>query len=78
MAKILGICGSPRKGATEYAVLEALKEAETIPGIETEYWSVRGKISPCVHCDACIRKETMYYKDDIQELEQKYWRQMEL
>lgn len=43
MAKILGICGSPRKGATEYAVLEALKEAETIPGIETEYWSVRGK-----------------------------------
>ncbi|MCC0636345.1 MULTISPECIES: flavodoxin family protein [unclassified Clostridioides] len=73
MAKILGICGSPRKGATEYAVLEALKEAETIPGIETEYWSVRGKkISPCVHCDACIRKETMcIIKDDIQELEQK-------
>lgn len=73
MAKILGICGSPRKGATEYAVQEALKEVEKIPGIETEYWSVRGKkLSPCVHCDACIRKGTMcIIKDDLQELEEK-------
>ena len=45
MPKILGICGSPRKGATEYAVREALKSAEEIPGITTEFWSVRGKIS---------------------------------
>lgn len=73
MAKILGICGSPRKGATEYAVQEALKAAQQIPGTEIDYWSVRGKkIGPCVHCDACIRKETMcIIKDDIQELEQK-------
>lgn len=73
MAKILGICGSPRKGATEYAVQEALKAAQQIPGIEIDYWSVRGKkIGPCVHCDACIRKETMcIIKDDIQELEKK-------
>lgn len=73
MAKILGICGSPRKGATEYAVQEALKAAQQIPGIEIDYWSVRGKkIGPCVHCDACIRKGTMcIIKDDIQELEQK-------
>lgn len=73
MAKILGICGSPRKGATEYAIQLALEEAAKIPGIEIDYWSVRGKkIHPCVHCDACIRKETMcIIQDDIQELEQK-------
>lgn len=37
MAKILGICGSPRKGATEYAILQALEEAKEIPGIETDF-----------------------------------------
>lgn len=74
MVKILGICGSPRHGATEYAVQEALKAAEeTVPGIETEYWSIRGKkIGNCVHCDACIRNHTMcIIKDDLQELETK-------
>lgn len=74
MAKILGICGSPRIGATDYALREALKEAEKIPGIETEIWSVRGKkISPCVHCDACIRKNSMcIIQDDLKELESKF------
>jgi multimeric flavodoxin WrbA len=74
MAKILGICGSVRIGATDFALREALKEAEKIPGIETEIWSVRGKkISPCVHCDACIRNNSMcIIKDDIKELEEKF------
>ncbi len=73
MAKILGICGSPRKGATEYAVQAALRAAEEIPGIETEFWTVRGKkIGYCVHCDSCIRNTTMcIIKDDLQELEEK-------
>lgn len=72
MIKILGICGSPRHGATEYAIKEALKAAQDIvPEIEVDYWSVRGKkIGPCVHCDACIRNHTMcIIKDDLQELE---------
>lgn len=74
MAKILGICGSVRIGATDYALREALKEAEKVPGIETEIWSVRGKkISPCVHCDACIRKNSMcIIQDDLKELESKF------
>lgn len=74
MVKVLGINGSPRHGATEYAVQQALKAVEeTVPGIETEYWSVRGKkIAPCVHCDSCIRNKTMcIIKDDLQELEAK-------
>lgn len=74
MVKILGISGSPRHGATEYAIQEALKACkEMVPEIETEYWSVRGKkIRPCVHCDSCIRNHTMcIIKDDLQELEPK-------
>ncbi len=71
MAVILGISGSPRKGATEFAVQEALRETEKVPGIETIYWSVRGKkIGYCVHCDACIRRNSMcIIQDDLQELE---------
>ena len=34
MAKILGICGSPRNKATEYAMKEALKSIEGREGIE--------------------------------------------
>ncbi|MCC0706273.1 flavodoxin family protein [Clostridioides sp. ES-S-0190-01] len=73
MAKILGICGSPRKGATEYAILQALEEAKEIPGIETDFWTVRGKnIGPCIHCDACMRKaEKCTIQDDMGELEKK-------
>lgn len=73
MAKILGICGSPRIGATKYALEKALETCETYPGIETDYWSVRGKkIGFCVHCDSCIRNKTMcIIKDDLQELEAK-------
>lgn len=73
MAKILGICGSPRAGATEFAIKHALNSAAKIPEIETEFWSVRGKkIANCVHCDACIRKHTMcIIQDDLQELEPK-------
>lgn len=74
MVKILGISGSPRIGATDYAVKAALKAIEeTVPGVETEYWSVRGKkIAPCVHCDSCIRNKTMcIIQDDLQELEPK-------
>lgn len=67
MVKILGICGSLCKGVIEYVVLEVLKEVEIIFGIEIEYWLVRGKkISFCVYCDVCIRKEIMcIIKDDI-------------
>jgi len=65
MVKILGISGSPRKASTDYVVHEALKAAEEIPGIETEFWGVRGKkINFCTHCDRCIREKTLCYIDD--------------
>ncbi|MEW6622189.1 MAG: flavodoxin family protein [Bacillota bacterium] len=72
MVKILGISGSPRKGATDFAVKKALEAAAEIPGVTTQYWSVKGKkIGYCMHCDKCIREKTMcYIEDDFKELEQ--------
>ena len=43
MAKILGICGSPRNKATEYAMKEVLKSIEGREGIETSIITLRGK-----------------------------------
>ncbi len=67
---LLGICGSPRKQGTEYAVQYALNYAAEKFGFETEYWTVRDKdIKFCIHCDYCIReKKGCVHKDDLQEL----------
>ena len=67
---LLGICGSPRKQGTEYAVQYALNYAAEKFGFETEYWTVRNKdIKFCIHCDYCIReKKGCVHEDDLQEL----------
>jgi multimeric flavodoxin WrbA len=66
---ILGICGSPRKQATEHVLREALRMLEQ-QGFQTEFFTVRGKkIAFCTHCDYCLRnKETCNIKDDMQQL----------
>lgn len=65
---ILGICGSPRKQSTDYVLNEALKMLEE-RGLETEFFGVRGKnISPCRHCDYCIREGECVLKDDMYDL----------
>lgn len=65
---ILGICGSPRKKATEYVLKEALRMVEE-RGLETEFFSVRGKeIGFCRHCDYCLRNKECAIKDDMYEL----------
>jgi len=67
---LLGMCGSPRKQGTEYAVQYALNYATEKFGFETEYWTVRNKdIKFCIHCDYCIReKKGCVHEDDLQEL----------
>ncbi|MEA1927141.1 MAG: flavodoxin family protein [Candidatus Auribacterota bacterium] len=58
MAKIIGICGSPRTGATEYSLKRALAAAESVPGIETELILFKDKnIHRCVHCNRCAESE---------------------
>jgi multimeric flavodoxin WrbA len=65
---VLGICGSPRKQATEYVLHEALSMMEE-KGFETEFFTVRGKdIVPCRHCDYCMRKKECIIKDDMYEV----------
>jgi multimeric flavodoxin WrbA len=65
---ILGICGSPRKMATDHVLGEALKMLEE-RGFKTSLFSVRGKnISPCKHCDYCLKNKECIVKDDMHQL----------
>ncbi len=68
--KLIGISGSPRNGATEYAVKEALGYAEKKYQAETGYFSVnKKKINFCIHCDFCVRKKQgCVHKDDLTDL----------
>ncbi|MBY8988830.1 MAG: flavodoxin family protein [Candidatus Lokiarchaeota archaeon] len=67
---LLGICGSPRKQGTEFAVQYALNYAAEKYDFETELWSVRNKkINFCLNCDYCIReKKGCVNKDDMEDL----------
>jgi multimeric flavodoxin WrbA len=65
---ILGICGSPRRMATEHVLGEALKMLEE-RGNKTVLFSVRGKsIGPCRHCDYCLENKECIIKDDMHQL----------
>ncbi len=67
-AVVVGICGSPRKKATEFVLREALSMLEE-RGFETECFTVRGKnIGFCQHCDFCIRNKRCRIEDDMQAL----------
>lgn len=70
---LLGICGSPRKQGTEFAVQYALNYASEKFGFQTEFWTVRNKeIKFCLHCDYCVReKKGCINKDDMEELYKK-------
>ena len=71
--RLFGISGSPKKGATDYIVQEALKYAKEKYDAETEYFSAMGKkLNFCIHCDYCIReKKGCIHKDDLQEVYEK-------
>ncbi|MGB8218605.1 MAG: flavodoxin family protein [Candidatus Methanoperedens sp.] len=71
--KLFGICGSPKKGATDYIVQEALRYAKEKYEVETEYFSAMGnELNFCIHCDYCIReKKGCIHNDDMQEVYEK-------
>ena len=65
---ILGISGSPRKMATEHILGVALSMLEE-RGYETQLFTMRGKsISPCRHCDYCLKNKECIVKDDMYQL----------
>lgn len=62
---ILGFCGSPRSGATEYVIKEALRMIE-MKGYKTEFYTVKNKeIGFCIHCDYCLQKRGCILNDDM-------------
>jgi multimeric flavodoxin WrbA len=65
---ILGFCGSPRSGATEYVIKEALKMIE-MKGYKTEFYTIKDKeIRYCIHCDYCLQKRGCIFNDDMDSL----------
>jgi multimeric flavodoxin WrbA len=65
---ILGICGSPRKQATQHVLEEALNMLRRM-GFETEFFTVRSKnIGFCQHCDYCLRNKKCKQEDDMYAL----------
>ena len=67
---LLGISGSPRTGATDFAIKAALSYAKEKYIVTTNYFSIkRKKINFCIHCDYCIKKQQgCVQKDDMVEL----------
>lgn len=69
--KVLGICGSPRKGNTEILLYEALKAAEKA-GAHTQLVLLRNlKVKHCDGCGMCESGDTIgkcHIRDDMQEL----------
>ncbi|WP_295615475.1 flavodoxin family protein [uncultured Methanobrevibacter sp.] len=68
--KILGICGSPRKGASDFLLRKALNDLEKEESFETKFITVMGKdISPCRHCNTCVKtKGKCAIDDDMKEI----------
>ena len=62
---IVGICGSPRKAATEYVLKEALSMVKKM-GFRAELFTIRDKqIRSCKHCDYCLEHKECMIKDDM-------------
>ncbi len=68
---VLGICGSPRKGNSEYLLQQSLESAKSVrpESIKTVSYSFRGKnMKPCIACGRCAEKGECIHKDDFVEL----------
>ena len=72
---VLGICGSPRKGNSEFLLKECLRASQDVdPGrIRISEYSFKGKkFGPCVGCFKCAEEkhlgECVIKKDDFQSL----------
>src|SRR4030067_2567696 len=65
---VVGVCGSPREKATDYALKEALRLLKQ-QDFETRFYTLRRKrIGFCLQCDYCITHKECVQKDDMQEL----------
>ena len=67
---LLGISGSPRTAATDFAIKAALSYAKEKYQVTVDYFTIRKKkINFCIHCDYCIKKQQgCVQQDDMFEL----------
>ena len=72
MVKILGICGSYKRGATYAALKAALEEAEKQGDVETKLIELKGRtINACIGCNRCIKEGVnacLTFHDDCDEV----------
>jgi len=68
MVKILGICGSPRKGNTEFMLRTILDSAKK-SGAKTELILLRNlKIKHCNGCGVCEKTKSCVINDDMKKI----------
>ena len=73
--KVLGIAGSPRRGGNTDLLLAEVMRGAASKGAKVKTIILSDlEISPCLHCDACLKTGRCKIKDDMQmvydELEQ--------
>lgn len=67
--KVLGICGSPRKGGNTEMMLEESLKAASKAGAQTELYVVHDKnIAGCDGCHSCSKTGKCKINDDMQPL----------
>ncbi len=67
--KVLGIAASPRRGGNTDLLLEQALAGARSAGAETETIEVgRLNISPCRHCDGCLKEGKCVIDDDMQSV----------
>lgn len=66
--RVFGLSGSPRIGATDYAVTTALQYMEDTCAVQTRYFSChKKKLTFCIHCDHCVTKKNgCIFNDDME------------
>jgi multimeric flavodoxin WrbA len=67
--KVLGIAGSPRKNGNTDTMLAEFMRGAASQGAETKTVFLRDlQVSPCQHCDACLKAGICKIKDDMQQI----------
>ena len=65
--KVLGIAGSPRRGGNTDLLLDEVLRGAASKGAEVKTVILNNlKITPCQHCDACLRAGDCRIQDDMQ------------
>ena len=65
--KVLGITGSPRRGGNTGLLLAEVMKGAASRGAEVKIIVLNDlDITPCQHCDACLKKGVCRIKDDMQ------------